>query len=58
MTPYIAATSVEKAKALRLEAAGRVRIIRELDTRVLRVGRGVRLVAREIFNVEPLESAT
>lgn len=55
MTSYIAATSNEKTKALRLEAAGKVRIVRELDTRVLRTGRGARLVAREIYNVEQLE---
>lgn len=58
MTPqatYIAATSNEKAKALRLEATGRAKIVRELDTRILYVGRKPRLVAREIFSVELVE---
>lgn len=59
MTSYIAATSNEKAKALRLEALGKVRIVRELDTRILNVGPGkVRLVAREVFSVEMMEAGT
>lgn len=53
MSSYTAATSAEKAKARRLEAKGLVRITRELDARVLRVSGKPRLVAREVYTVEP-----
>lgn len=51
----VATTSAEKAKARRQEAKGLVRIDRELDTRILRVGGKPRLVAREIYYVTTLE---
>lgn len=54
-TSYTAATSAEKARARRLEAKGDVRIYRELDTRILRVGGKPRLVAREVYNVEEVK---
>lgn len=54
MTTYTATTSAEKAKARRLEAKGKVRIHRELDTRILRVGGKPRLVAREVYEVETI----
>jgi hypothetical protein len=53
----IATTSAEKAKARRQEARGLVRIVRELDTRVLSVAGKPRLVAREIYYVTPLEGS-
>lgn len=53
---YEAATSAEKARAMRLEAKGLVRISRERDSRVLRINGKNRLVGREIFYVEPTEA--
>lgn len=52
-----ATTSAEKAKARRQEAKGLVRIVRELDTRILRVAGKPRLVAREIYHVTTLEQS-
>lgn len=54
-TFYTATTSAEKARARRLETKGAVRIHRELDTRILRVGGKPRLVSREVYNVEELK---
>lgn len=49
---YLAVTALEKAKALRLETKGTVRIQRERDSHVVRVGGKNRLIGREIYVVE------
>lgn len=51
----VATTSVEKAKARRQETRGLIRIVRELDTRVLIVSGRHRLVAREVYYCDPIE---
>lgn len=53
---YTATTSAEKAKALRREARGEVRITRERESRIIRMKNGKRrLQGREYFIVEEIQ---